>query len=257
MPPSEWADKAHTLTQHGELPDGGWRQPEGKIVSLQVPAESDAGVHTVDETGESVHALPEGRQVSDVDSPSDHGVARQQYPSSMVEEGNAVVVVTGDGKNLDESVPEIERGCALRPSLESPELPNLLHTGADHHCSCIGKNPVTTTVVQMAVRMCHGEIGDPQAAHSQLLSHDLDKIDTVLRAAVHQECPFCSDQEKEKGGFPVDARGLSENESDLIQGLDPNGIMNFVAIHRRNPGLVEHRELGRCAQRADRDPNQQ
>ena len=101
----------------------------------------------------------------------------------------------------------------------------------------------------MAVRMGHGEIGELHASFGQFPPHDFDKKDTVLRATVHQEGPLCSDQEKKEGGLAVDARGLSENEGDRIQGFDPNGFTNLAAVPRREPGLVEHREPGRGVQR--------
>ena len=85
----------------------------------------------------------------------------------------------------------------------------------------------------------------------------LRKMHTVLRAAIHQECPLRSDQEIEKGGLPVNAGGLSENEGDLIQRFDAKGIAICIAVRRREPGVVEHRELGGRGQRADEDPGQQ
>ena len=108
----------------------------------------------------------------------------------MIEEGNAVVVVTGDGNDLDEPVPEIQRGDAVGPSFEIPELPNFLSLRADHPSPGIGKRTITTPVVQMAVRMGHGEIGESHASFGQLLTHNFDEKDTTLRATVHQEGPL-------------------------------------------------------------------
>ena len=105
IPASERPHNAHACAQHGEFLHRGRCQSQGNAVSLHVPAQYDAGVHAVDETGESGHTVPEVGQVGDVDLAGDHGVARQHGPSSMIEEGNAVVVVTGDGKDLDEPLP--------------------------------------------------------------------------------------------------------------------------------------------------------
>ena len=48
----EWAHEIHPFTQHDEFCHGVRSQTQGKVVSLQVPAEYDAGVHAVDESGE-------------------------------------------------------------------------------------------------------------------------------------------------------------------------------------------------------------